>query len=425
VASLPSFAADLADTIRTTPLFLRTWGDFRRREFHAAYERRRERYARLAAEQGLVYREDEVRGKVADRLAGRGYRAHPRRRGELHTLAFVPNLGWHNHLLPDLQTLGPLSVFDYVALGFNWTEFARSDRNAIAKRQRMNELFLDFVRRAHAQHPVDWIFVYASGLEVSRVTLKKIAETVGVPLVNMCLDDKNSWEGRWMGDHRAGQVDIASSFDLCWTSARVVCEWYLVEGAIPLYLPEGFNAQVYRRLDLPHDIGLSFVGTAYGFRPRVISYLRDHAVDLRVFGKGWPGARFAPDPVEIFNRSRINLGIGETTYSDSITNVKGRDFEIPATGGGVYLTSFNSDLAQHFVVGKEILCYRGLDDLLEQVRYYLVRTEETEQMAALARTRCLQEHRWIHRYERICEVLGVLERQSRESAEYGRESSEA
>lgn len=101
----------------------------------------------------------------------------------------------------------------------------------------------------------------------------------------------------------------------------------------------------------------------------------------------------------------VQGGIG---YSETLTNVKGRDFEIPGTGGGVYLTSFNPDLAQHFVVGREILCYRHRDELVELIDYYLAHPDEARSIADRGRARCLAEHRWLHRYQRVCEILGIL-----------------
>jgi spore maturation protein CgeB len=101
--------------------------------------------------------------------------------------------------------------------------------------------------------------------------------------------------------------------------------------------------------------------------------------------------------------------MGGIEYSEALTNVKGRDFEIPGTGGGMYLTSFNPDLAQHFDIGNEIVCYRNRDEMVELIRYYLARRDEAEAIARRARERCLREHRWLHRYETMLRVLGVLE----------------
>lgn len=131
------------------------------------------------------------------------------------------------------------------------------------------------------------------------------------------------------------------------------------------------------------------------------------ALGVRAWGTGWPAGP-AIDPIEIYNRSAINLGMGGIEYSEELTNVKGRDLEIPGTGGGVYLTSFNADLAQHFNVGEEILCYRDRDDMLELIRHYLLRPEAAMAIAARGRARALREHRWLHRYESILRILEIL-----------------
>jgi spore maturation protein CgeB len=98
-------------------------------------------------------------------------------------------------------------------------------------------------------------------------------------------------------------------------------------------------------------------------------------------------------------------GIG---FAENFTNVKGRDFEIPATAGGAYLTTFNADLAQHFIIGKEILCYQNREELLDLIRYYMKHPEESRLIAERGRKRCLLQHRWLHRYLRVCRILGIL-----------------
>jgi spore maturation protein CgeB len=74
----------------------------------------------------------------------------------------------------------------------------------------------------------------------------------------------------------------------------------------------------------------------------------------------------------------------------------------------MYLTTFNPDLAQHFQIGAEIVCYHSREELVELVRHYLRHPDEARQIAARARERCLREHRWFHRYQHICRVLGIL-----------------
>jgi hypothetical protein len=390
------------------PFLRKGWGAIRSRQLLRDYQARREHYCRLAREQNLVYRESSSIAAIRARLEERHYRPTPRKLGEVHTFAFVPDLGWHRELLTDLRDLGPLTLFDYVSMGFSWDAFWKADRAGLAQRRAMNELVLPALRQAHATRPVDWVLVYASGLEIAAGTIGRITAELGIPTVNLCLDDKQSWTGPFMGDHHAGQIGLAPAFDLSWTSARVACEWYLVEGGRPIFMPEGFNAAVYQPRQIAPDIPVSFIGGAYGYRPAVVNYLVSHGVPLQTFGTGWPNSDWVEDIVGIINRSRINLGMGGIGYSELVTNVKGRDFEIPGTGGGVYLTSFNPDLALSFRVGEEILCYSSRDEMLELIRYYLTHPEEARAIAAQGRARCLREHRWLHRYRKILDILGVL-----------------
>lgn len=404
---LKTMARMLVDRV---PASSRAHAAYRSRQLIRAYRKRREAYHAACRTRGIVYSEAASVAAVRARIAERGYKPALREPGTVHTFAVIPRYGWHDHLYAELAGLGPVTEFDYRALGYEvYRDLGRRGAEGSRLRAAMNDRLLEAFGEAHARRPVDWVFVYAQGLEVSRRTIEAIGTRWGVPTVNMCLDDKQSWAGRRMGDHRAGQVDIASAFDLSWTSARVACEWYLAEGARPFYLPEGCNPATYRPLPTPQDIGVSFVGAAYGFRKDTVAFLRRHGVDVVVFGDGW-GTRsvWGDEAVEVFCRSKINLGLGGIGYCETLTNVKTRDFEVPCTGGGLYLTSFNPDLALHFRVGEEIGCYRNRDEMLELIRYYLARPDEAASIAGRARERCLAEHRWLQRYTTMCRALGVL-----------------
>jgi spore maturation protein CgeB len=316
--------------------------------------------------------------------------------------------GWHDHLLPDLHSLGEVTLFDYEALGYRYGGFIRNDASAVRMLDEMSDHIIPALRAAHARRPVDWVFYYGGGQDVSPVVVRRITEELGIPVANMSLDDKQGWAGASANRWRTGAVDITSAFDLYATSARVACEWHMLEGGRPIYLPEGFNATAYAPQAVGRDLPVSFVGAAYGFRVATIEYLRAQGVDIRTYGSGWPDSNWVTDIGNVFNRSVINLGMGGIEYSETLTNVKGRDFEIPGTGGGMYLTSFNPDLAQHFVVGREIACYRNRDEMLELIRWYLKHPDEADAMAVRARERSLREHRWLHRYEAMLRIIGVM-----------------
>jgi hypothetical protein len=373
------------------------------------YRQRREYYQALCERQGLRYEEAEVTAQIRLHIAERGYSPSLKEIGNIHTFSIIPRLGWHSHLFDDLYKIGPVTEFDYVQCGYDPLEFYRADKYGKQRRLEMNGLILPAIREAHTRKAIDWVFVYASGTEVSANTIHRIQEEIGIPVVNMCLDDKQSWSGKWMGDHRGNQIDVAKSYDLSWTSARIACDWYLAEGGRPIYMPEGCNPSVYRPISLPKDIPVSFIGAAYGFRKKTIRFAKHYEVDIQTFGEGWNTRVLGNNEIiEILCRTQINLGMGGIGYSEWLTNVKGRDFEIPCTGGGGYLTSFNPDLALHFDIGREILCYRTNDEMIELIRYYLSHPEDITQIALRGRERCLREHRWMHRYIKICQILGIL-----------------
>jgi hypothetical protein len=403
-------AAVLDDCVAKFPAIEDLYLPLRAQIVLAKYRWQREHSAAICQEKGLVYSETDTIRLARKRLQERGYTPGRRRLGEVHTFAFIARLGWHGHLYPDLYELGPTTEFDYVAMGFDNDRITKSGIVGQALRRDLNRLWYETLVEAHRRHPVDWIFVYASGNHILSDTVRRIQEELGVPLVIMCLDAKQSWEGAWLGEQRGLQVDLAPVFDLSWTSSRVTAEWYMAEGGRPLYLPEGCDAQFFHPLAVTQDVPVSFIGQRYGFRGSVIRYLVKKGVDVRTFGRGWNNAYLSQEQVvEVACRSIVNLGMGGIGPAEYLTNVKGRDFEIPCTGGGMYLTSFNPDLSLHFEVGREIVCYRSRDEMLELIRYYLLHPEEVKRIAEAGRRRCLREHRWLHRYIKVCQVLGVLD----------------
>jgi len=399
--------AVLKDHLREAALPRRLWTSYRRAQVEREYRLRREYYERLADERGIAYSLENTTSAVRVRLASRGYTPAKRQRGEIHTFACVPLVAWHADLVTELRELGPVTHFDYVSRGFSVEAFARGASAAAAREAMLAQLRTAF-EEAHARQPVDWLFCYGGGQDFSPRLIDELTATYGVPTANLSLDDKQGWAGEDAGGWRTGAADVTSSFDLFATSSRVACEWHLVEGGRPVHLPPGYCERTYHPLGVQRDLDVSFVGASYGPRRDVVDELRRHGVGVHAFGTGWPNG-WATDSNAIFNRTKINLGMGGVEYSESLTTVKGRDFEVPAAGGGLYLTSFDADLARSFVIGEEIVCYGSRDELLEQVRHFLRHEDEAAAIAARARARCVREHRWLHRFQHLLSILGITQ----------------
>ena len=215
----------------------------------------------------------------------------------------------------------------------------------------MNRALVDLVDRWCRDERPDVIFTYLSGELVWPETVQAM-RSQGIPIVNLCLNDKEHFVGKVRGGRAFGMRDICRHFDLCWTSTEDALKKYCVEGAMPLYLPEGANPEVHRPYDVERSIDVAFVGQCYGNRPEVIRKLQEKGIRAEAFGFGWPNGALATDEmVKMYSRSRINLGFGGVAGHDDTYCLKGRDFEIPMSGG-LYVTESCAELGKFFRPGR-------------------------------------------------------------------------
>jgi hypothetical protein len=136
--------------------------------------------------------------------------------------------------------------------------------------------------------------------------------------------------------------------------------------------------------------------------------LRETGVRVETFGPDWPnGPLSMEEMVRTWSRSRINLGFGGVLGHKETYCLKGRDFEVPMSGG-LYLTEHHEELAPFYDIGREIVTYTGFDDLLEKIRWLLSEPEQAEAIRRAGRARALREHTWEMRFERVFRLLGVL-----------------
>jgi len=273
-------------------------------------------------------------------------------------------------------------------------------------RDRLQVDLFKLAETAHSEKPIDLCFAYGSYQQFEPGTLRAIRQ-LGIPVALFWLDEKHAyWERRKM-EIPNGQKPLIGSCDVHLTNSFECIRWYMSEGAAAFYFPQAVDSQIYKPSGDKRDIPVSFIGQKYGMRAKFIEALRKLGIEIQCFGSGWENG-LAKDSVEIYLRSRINLGLGETGKSDRMTCIKGRDFEIPGTGS-LYLTSYDPELAWLFNIGKEILCYRNEMDCAQQIRYYLSNTEHADAIASAGRARCLKQHTWTLRFESLLRWMGILE----------------
>ena len=324
-------------------------------------------------------------------------------KGSLNILAIYHHYNWENESLkPSLEKFGSVRHYDWFeAFNHQSKDWLKSIRI------KMNN---DLIRRVNSwikEDDTDIIFTYLSGEQVTPGTMKKIA-ALGVPMVNMSLNDKEAFVGKVKNGMATGLRDICRYFDICWTSTEDALEKYCVEGGLPIYLPEGANPEVHKPYDLDKTIDVSFVGQCYGNRPEIIQKLRTNGIQVEAYGYGWPDGPLATqEMVKMYSRSKINLGFGGVAGHKDTFCLKGRDFEIPMSGG-LYLTEYHSELEKVFELEKEIATYSGFDDLVAKISYLLSNPEQSDIIRKNGFQRCRNQHSWEKRFEKIFSLMGLI-----------------
>ena len=306
----------------------------------------------------------------------------------------------------------------------------------------------------------DLMFTVLFTDEFDSSILRSVTEDVGVMTVNWFCDDHWRFE-------RYSRL-WAPCFRWVVTTA---------ESALPKYARIGYrnviksqwacNTFLYRRIHLPQEFDVTFVGQPYGHRRKVIEQLRQAGIDVRTWGQGWDSGRVSQDEmIRIFSASRINLNLttaygaksddepeavsiknhslwqlveripftnaikkSATGYTQSgpnsvlthptvseatksaehhIEQIKGRNFEVPGTGGFL-LTQHAAHLEHYYDLGREVVSVHSTEEMVEKVRYYLAHEEERTAIAEAGYQRTLRDHTYQQRFNDIFTRIGLAE----------------
>jgi spore maturation protein CgeB len=232
--------------------------------------------------------------------------------------------------------------------------------------------------------------------------LVELRKQLGVPFILISFDDKHNFFDKKISGQYTGTFDLCKHVDLFWTSSEITSSWAKSIGSKAVFIAEGANPEVYFPINCEKIYDVSFVGLNYGVREQFIKKLSKYNLRISCFGNNWNSSNSKylsnSDINGIFNQSKINLGIGFASASNIITNLKGRDFEIPMAGGGIYLTSYNYDLAKFYNLNNEILCYNGIEDCVELIRFLLNNQSLREEISYNAYNRAYSQHKWEDRF---------------------------
>lgn len=345
---------------------------------------------------------EEIIRLLRNRLKTKGIDILPKKKGSLHIFLAYYGSNWEVVLPKVLRSFGNVTEFEWQSRGFD----SRAS-NWLAYRERMNNAMLDAFYRANSHQSVDVVIGYLSGKNTDPKILQRMGEK-GAIICNFCWDDNLGFRGKMREGRWSGPAALASMVDINLTNSPNSIVKYMVEGGVSFFWPPGADSDMHKPYDMPFEYEVSFVGQKYGWRSQFISRLRKTGINIITFGKGWKNGELSNEKmVTLYSRSRINLGFAGVGYSKKLMCLKGRDFEVPMSGG-LYLTQANPELSLAYDVGKEIITYKDEKDCAEKIGWFLNNPEEAERIRKSGRERALRDHTWEKRFDEIFRLIGIL-----------------
>jgi len=336
------------------------------------------------------------------------------------------------------------------------------DPETAPPRARFSEAFVAAVEEADRARRLDLVLTYVSDSHLDPAAVARVRERTA-PIVNFFCNNVHQF-------HLIRR--LAPAFTLNLVPEAAALDGYRRAGAATHHFPMAANPDVYRPASIPVRYDATFAGQRYADRASHLLALCGAGIDAHAFGYGWDGARdgaaAAPAvaaggratrvleliragrsplraardridwgrlrsrfpralhaPVDdaryiaLFSEGRIALGflvLGDThRMRRPLRQVRLREFEAPMAGA-FYLTEYLEELGLHYELGREIVCYRSRDELVDLCRHYVKHESERERIRRAGRERALRDHTRTRRFETL---FAALER----SGAFGRSAS--
>jgi len=255
------------------------------------------------------------------------------------------------------------------------------------------------LERAFRRFPADVVLVY-KGERLEPTAISRLRRLTQARWANWFPDDPHLVEL---------SLRLAPAYDAFFTHDSWSAGRHRALGHPTHYLGFGVDPVRLRPVAVPERwrSSLAFIGTRDAPRAYVLDAVSD--LGLSAWGPGWPrGPLYGRQLLRALAGAEIGLNVhqqigpvGEPERYGHGANL--RVFELAAVGTP-QLCDAKADIARHFTPDREIVLYRSIGELREQVGRLREDPKSRGELAAAARRRVLQEHTWGHRLE---ELLGV------------------
>jgi hypothetical protein len=318
--------------------------------------------------------------------------------GRFNFIMVVPVVNWEITLLQHASIHGSCHHLNIEARGFfesklEWEKY-RADNSAKLKA---------FFDACYVDNDINILFLYISEFHINSDCLLAF-KLKNVIIVHFNWDDRLHYTSKHKGQS-VGVKRVAKAADFNLTMAVGPMSRYVSDTASVFYW-RGINNFAAAETVLPQleFNRVLFFGSRYGYRAELIEYLTRKNLPLDVFGSGW-GTDFISYETLSYKipRYALNLGVSTIGYTQGLSCVKGRDFEVPLSGG-LYLTNQSLEIQQVYNSGKEILTYTSMDDCYRQASTVL---ENPQAYAHIRRSGALkaQAFSWTARFNYLVSLV--------------------
>ena len=267
------------------------------------------------------------------------------------------------------EALGELGSYTHITWPHIHDFFAKKS-DWVFRRQELNQYIQDEFQKHYVEEENIIVFIYSSDFIITQETIA-FMKRQNVMVISFCWDDLLYFKGKVNGQ-LVGINYLSRFVDLNLTFSPEVIPRYNFYHS-PCFFWEGvpllgtFPVSLPDHTRLESEFYVLFIGSRYGWRASFLEQLQKKGLQIKCYGKGWENGSLDSSQMQIEIRNApLTIGFAGVGYTQSITTIKGRDFEVPSYGG-LYLTQHSRGLEKIYDIGKEVLCYSDLDDCFNKI----------------------------------------------------------
>jgi len=254
-------------------------------------------------------------------------------------------------------------------------------------KKRMNEIFLEFVKKEKPEY----LFMFIGSDLIELDTLLKIKKISPKTIIfNLFGDENTAFE--------SFSRYIILFLDYGLISPKKYLSYYYKDGIKNVFFITGVNINFFKPFKTRKKYDVTFIGRPKADRYNFIKFLKNNRVNVRVFGGGWEqfpdiksiygGALEADKLVEVINQSKINLSFSKS--DDGSLHPTGRVYESGACNSFV-LTEHCEDYLEFFKEMENYVSFKNKQELLHKINYFLKQEEQREKIALSAYKKILHQ----------------------------------